>query len=247
MKFFVILFLMVLPASLLAQSKDQKYYELRVYYCHPGKLDALVTRFTDHTASLFEKHGMTNVGYWLPVDNKDNALYYVLCYPDKATRDASWKAFLADTTWKRVSSQSELNGKIVAKVVSTFMNTADISPEIKNSSTGSDRSFELRTYFIPEGRTEELLTRFRNHSIRLLSKHGASHIAYWVTAEASGQPTRLIYLLAYPSAEAGAKTWVDFRKDPDWIRAKAASEKEHPLVDKVESVVLKPMTISKIR
>ena len=53
-------------------------YELRVYYCHPGKLDDLVKRFTDHTAALFEKHGMTNVGYWLPVENTENALYYAL-------------------------------------------------------------------------------------------------------------------------------------------------------------------------
>ena len=39
-------------------------YELRSYYAHPGKMGALQKRFRDHTCKLFEKHGITNVGYW---------------------------------------------------------------------------------------------------------------------------------------------------------------------------------------
>ena len=40
-------------------------HELRIYTAHPGKMGALLARFRDHTTGLFERHGITNVGYWL--------------------------------------------------------------------------------------------------------------------------------------------------------------------------------------
>ena len=55
-----------------AADKDTRLYELRTYYCHPGKLDALNARFRDHTVKLFEKHGITNIGYWTPVENPEH-------------------------------------------------------------------------------------------------------------------------------------------------------------------------------
>ena len=41
-------------------------FELRIYTTNEGKLDDLHARFRDHTVKLFEKHGMTNMGYWYP-------------------------------------------------------------------------------------------------------------------------------------------------------------------------------------
>ncbi len=35
---------------------DTKLYELRTYYAAEGKLDALLSRFRDHTTKLFAKH-----------------------------------------------------------------------------------------------------------------------------------------------------------------------------------------------
>ena len=57
-----------------AQQTDSRYFELRIYYCHPGRLDALIERFQNHTTRIFEKHGMENIGYWLPTNNDKNAL-----------------------------------------------------------------------------------------------------------------------------------------------------------------------------
>jgi hypothetical protein len=247
MKFPLVLFTLALPFLATSQQQDTRFYELRIYYCHPGKLDALVERFTNHTTKLFEKHGMENVGYWLPLNNTDNSLYYVLAYPSKEARDASWKAFSSDPQWQQVSKKSEEGGKIVAKVTSIYMNAASISPLINASKAASDRVFELRTYYTHKGRTEELLTRFRNHSLRLLSKQGITHIGYWTTVEAGDNEPRLVYIVAYPTEAAGKKSWEAFRADPDWIKAKADSEKDHPLVEKVESVWLKPLSFSKIR
>ena len=53
-------------------------YELRTYTTLEGRLPNLHARFKDHTLKLFEKHGMKNVMYWTPTDEKtaNNTLIY---------------------------------------------------------------------------------------------------------------------------------------------------------------------------
>src|SRR5919199_346858 len=72
--------------------KPSPVYEMRTYFAAPGKLDDLGARFRNNTTRIFSKHGMTNVGYWIPVDNPDNKLIYILSYPSREAREASWKA-----------------------------------------------------------------------------------------------------------------------------------------------------------
>src|SRR6266851_4063073 len=72
-------------------NKDPRVYEMRIYYAAPGKLDALNARFRNHTMKLFEKHGIQNVGYWVPIENTENKLIYVLSYPSREAREKSWK------------------------------------------------------------------------------------------------------------------------------------------------------------
>ena len=67
--------LLLLSAALLAASRradpeqaSTTVFELRVYHAAPGKLELLLARFRDHTAKLFEKHGMKNIAYWTLVD-----------------------------------------------------------------------------------------------------------------------------------------------------------------------------------
>src|SRR5439155_9240184 len=102
----------LVAASLTAATADTRVYELRVYTAAPGKLDALNARFRDHTVKLFEKHGMTNVGYWVPIDNKDNKLIYILSYPDREARDRSWAAFRVDPDWTKAFQESQANGSL---------------------------------------------------------------------------------------------------------------------------------------
>ncbi len=108
-------------------------YELRVYHPHPGKLDALNARFREHTLELFERHGMRNVAYWIEqpsAQSPDGKVIYVLAFPSRESRDASWRAFVADPQWQAVAAASEADGKLVAKVDSTFMSLADYSPHL---------------------------------------------------------------------------------------------------------------------
>ncbi len=105
-------------------------FELRTYHAADGKLDALNARFRNHTLALFEKHGITNLGYWVPQQNDGQVLIYLLAYPDKAAREASWKAFLADPVWQAAKAESEKEGKLVAKVESRFLHLTDYSPHL---------------------------------------------------------------------------------------------------------------------
>ena len=104
-------------------------FELRVYHCYEGKLPDLLKRFREHTTKLFERHGLKNVAYWVPLDDpaKSNTLIYVLAHPSREAAAANWKAFQADQEWVEVKDKSEADGKIVEKVDSTYMAKTDFS------------------------------------------------------------------------------------------------------------------------
>jgi hypothetical protein len=109
--------------------RADRYFEMRTYYSNPGKMPALHARFKDHTVKLFEKHGMTNVGYWSPTtgENFENTMVYILAYPSKEAREKSWKAFVEDPDWKKAKADSEKDGVLVSKVVSVFMSPTEYS------------------------------------------------------------------------------------------------------------------------
>jgi hypothetical protein len=102
---------------------------LRTYHTYEGKLDALLTRFRDHTVDIFNRHGMTSIGYWLPTDEplKGKTLVYLLAFPSREAATKSWADFRNDPEWKKVSAASEANGKIVEKVDSIFLEPTDFS------------------------------------------------------------------------------------------------------------------------
>ena len=102
-------------------------YELRVYHANPGKLDALNTRFRDHTIAIFNKHHMKSVGYWVPQDNKDNLLIYILEHPSREAATKNWDDFRKDPEWVKVKAESEANGALVDHVDDTFMSPTDYS------------------------------------------------------------------------------------------------------------------------
>jgi hypothetical protein len=111
----------------------------------------------------------------------------------------------------------------------------------------SGRVFELRTYYAAPGKMHALHERFRNHTNKLFEKHGMMIIGFWVPLDARETDRKLVYLLAFPSKEAAAKSWEAFQKDPDWNKAKAASEVNGKLVERVESVYLKATDYSPIK
>jgi hypothetical protein len=116
----------IAPAS---AQQPARVFEMRTYTCNEGKLPDLLARFRNHTVQIFEKHGMTSVGYWVPQDapGSHNTLIYILAHPSREAAKKNWAAFQNDPEWQKVQKESEANGKIVNNVVSVFMEATDFS------------------------------------------------------------------------------------------------------------------------
>jgi NIPSNAP len=98
--------------------------------------------------------------------------------------------------------------------------------------------YELRIYHILEGKQDDLLRRFRDHTVALFTKHGLKSIAYWTPTDDPLKTRTLIYILEHPSRTAATANWKTFQDDPEWIKVKAASEANGPLVEKIDSTYM---------
>ncbi len=112
-----------------ASAQGDRIFEMRTYTAHPGRLDALNARFRDHTRRIFDKHGMSSVGYWTPQEAPlaDNTLVYILAHDSRDAAQASWDAFRADPEWSRVSEESQRDGRIVENVDVLWLEATDYS------------------------------------------------------------------------------------------------------------------------
>ncbi|MEP6917659.1 MAG: NIPSNAP family protein [Acidobacteriota bacterium] len=121
------------------------------------------------------------------------------------------------------------------------------SPAVTVQAAAANRVFEVRTYTTPPGKLEALKSRFRDHTIRLFNKQHMESVAYFTPLDAPDKDNTLIYVLAHPSREDATKNWAAFRADPDWVKAKADSEKDGALTTKVTSVFVEPADFSPIK
>ncbi|HUS36214.1 MAG TPA: NIPSNAP family protein [Verrucomicrobiae bacterium] len=249
----VLLGLLCVMSVSAAEAKDSKVYEMRIYYAPEGKLETLHKRFREHTVKLFEKHGIENVGYWVPVgENKENKLAYIIAHPSREAAKANWAKFFADPDWQKAAKESEKDGKIVAKVESYFMTLTDYSPVPKPDVGSGERVFEFRTYTTPAGGLDAINARFRDHTVKLFEKHGMKNVAYFNRMKDMKEAdTTLFYILAHKSEEAGKASFDAFRKDPDWVAARKASEEKAggslTVKDGVKSELYKATDYSPIR
>lgn len=225
-------------------------YELRIYTISPDKKDALLARFREHTLRLFKKHGVESVGYWLPADQSDQRLHFMLHYPSREARDAAWKGFMADPDWQAAYKASEAGGALLARPPENyFLQATDFSPAIKTGDVTHGGVFELRTYTTPAGLLPNLDARFRDHTVALFAKHGIANYAYFHRmADQPDASVTLQYFVTHRSVEAATVAFGDFGKDPEWIAAKKASEEKAggslTVKDGVKRVFLVPVDFS---
>jgi hypothetical protein len=125
----VLLITVRFAASVPSGESKTRVFEIRTYTTEPGKLPDLLKRFREHTTKLFEKHGMTNIGYWVPTDEprSKNTLIYVLAHASRDAAKKSWDGFRSDPGWINVRDASEAAGKIVSKVESIYAEPTDFS------------------------------------------------------------------------------------------------------------------------
>ncbi|GGY68650.1 hypothetical protein GCM10011613_11130 [Cellvibrio zantedeschiae] len=243
-----ILFSVLLTVTPVQAAEPAPVYELRIYTVHPGKMPDMLARFKNHTTKIFERHGMVNVGYWVPVEQKDgDKLYYILKHKSRAAAEVSWKAFGDDPEWVKVRTASEANGPIVQGVESVFLAPADYSPE--KFKLAGKHIFELRTYTTNDDKLSTLDTRFREHTIKLFAKHGMTNIAYWHPTDADkGSANTLIYLLAHKDRDAATQSWANFIADPEWIKVRDASQINGKILieNGIKSVFMNPTDFSRL-
>lgn len=230
-----------------SQNQEVGIFEMRTYYCYPGKLEALKTRFREHTLKLFEKHGMTNIGYWEPLENGDNKLVYLLGYPSRTFRDSAWAAFSADPEWKTVYEASHQNGPIVDSVVNAFYHYSDFSPRLKSENLGP-RLFSIRTYYTFPGKLQDLKNRFANHTLKIFEENGIHNLVYLdLDSTEAGADNILTYFVTFPDTLARKKSWDAFRNDPAWKSAYEASIQNGKLVDSIVDELFLPTDFSPIK
>lgn len=104
-------------------------YELRLYQVNEGEMDALIDRFGDHTDAIFRRHNMKSIGYWRPADTpySQNLFVYILEHPSREEAQKNWAAFQADPAWKKVKTDSEVEGPLANHIDSYFMNPTSFS------------------------------------------------------------------------------------------------------------------------
>lgn len=102
--------------------------EMRVYYCAPTRLPALLDRFRNTTLDFFKKYGIEQVGFWTTLVGPDNhALTYLLKWDDMAQREQRWNAFQADPEWIAKRAETEKDRPIVVRIENSFLAPTDFS------------------------------------------------------------------------------------------------------------------------
>jgi hypothetical protein len=105
---------------------------------------------------------------------------------------------------------------------------------------------ELRVYHCAPTRLPALLERFRSTTLGFFERHGIRQIGFWTTVVGTDNHA-LTYLLQWDSMAEREERWGAFQSDPDWIAARTESEREKPIVVRIENSFLAPTDFSALR
>ncbi len=121
-----------------------------------------------------------------------------------------------------------------------FLPAAWLTSHQEKSGSGQSSTpiYELRVYHTYAGKLDDLLSRFREHTMKLFEKHGMKNVAYWTPTEEPLKGKTLVYILEHPSRDAAAVNWKAFGDDPEWRQVRDTSEANGKLVEKVDSTFL---------
>ena len=106
--------------------------------------------------------------------------------------------------------------------------------------------YELRVYRCLPGRMPALLSRFQNTTLRIWERHGIRQAGFWTTVIGESNQD-LTYLVAWESLAERETKWGAFMVDPEWVAARAASEKDGPIVQNISSQFLAPTAFSSVK
>ena len=106
--------------------------------------------------------------------------------------------------------------------------------------------YEMRVYHCVPGRLPALLNRFQNITLGLWQKHGIRQAGFWTTAIGESN-NDLAYMLAWESLAEREQRWTAFVTDPEWISARAETERDGPIVSSIANSILQPTAFSSVK
>jgi hypothetical protein len=106
--------------------------------------------------------------------------------------------------------------------------------------------YELRIYRCVPGRLPALLDRFQNITLKLWEKHGIRQAGFWTTLVGESSQ-ELTYMLAWESMADREQRWNGFASDPEWLSARAGTERDGPIVANVSNAFLQPTAFSSVK
>lgn len=97
--------------------------------------------------------------------------------------------------------------------------------------------YELRIYEATPGKMKALVDRFVNVTMGMFEKHGIKATLF--LEPVIGTNNQLIYLVEWENMAEREQKWDAFQSDPKWIAARAESEKDGPLTQRVHNSFLR--------
>ncbi len=233
------------PESSQAAGKEP-VYELRTYTCLPGRFEALIARFRDHTVALFQKHGITSVAYWTPTEEPEasNTLLVLLRYESREAATRSWQAFQNDPEWRQLlAAEAEPEGRITARrPESVSLKLGDSSPI--PGPVSSDKVYELRVASASAENVPDLNDQsHQQNRVRLLARHGIKAYASFAATDETLSESNRYHILEYQdegSFKSARQALID---DPEYKAMRAEREAAGNLAESATSMFLRSAEI----
>lgn len=105
---------------------------------------------------------------------------------------------------------------------------------------------ELRIYHCVPGRLPDLNKRFETITLKIWEKHGIRPAGFW-TVLVGPSHNDLYYLLEWEDLAEREQKWTAFITDPEWLSKRAETERNGPLVERIENMFLSPTPYSRPR
>ena len=131
---------------------------------------------------------------------------------------------------------------VIAATVALAVGVIGFAAGVSVGQEKKARVYELRTYTVLPGRLPALHKRFTEHTLKLFEKHGMRNEMYWGPTDDARKDTTLIYFLSHESQEAADRSWKAFAADPEWIKARDASEADGKILAKPPERVYMKLT-----
>jgi NIPSNAP len=102
--------------------------------------------------------------------------------------------------------------------------------------------YELRTYHCLPGRLNDLIGRFREHTLGFFDRYGIRYEHFCTTVIGPSNMT-LSYVLVWESLAERDSKWGAFQADAEWQAIRSASEISGPIVERIENTILSPIEL----